>query len=180
VRIENLGTPDKIIAGFAPELFGVPLNEDDVLDTRVEQRGGVTYYFWWAGGRAAAAAVVAAQPAGLDCYRAAAAGCRAAVLAKGRHAARARPRWLVASPPAARSRPRALGHRPGAAPPAPPLPRRRQLKSHHLVAATAMRNRMFLLSVVASSRQWKKYQDKLVAIRDSFTVPEYVVPPLRD
>lgn len=26
VRIEELGGPDKIISGFAPELFGTPLN----------------------------------------------------------------------------------------------------------------------------------------------------------
>jgi hypothetical protein len=36
----------KLIFGFAPELFGVPLNEDDVLDTQVAKKGQLTYYEW--------------------------------------------------------------------------------------------------------------------------------------
>lgn len=46
VRIEELGPPDKIIAGFAPELFGAPLEQGDVTDTVVAKRGGLTYYTW--------------------------------------------------------------------------------------------------------------------------------------
>ncbi len=33
--IQALGTPDQLIAGFAPELYGGPLQEDDVLDMQV-------------------------------------------------------------------------------------------------------------------------------------------------
>lgn len=44
--MEFLGTPDKIIAGFGPELFGGPLYDDDVLDTKVYKKGNDTYYQW--------------------------------------------------------------------------------------------------------------------------------------
>lgn len=46
VSMEFLGEPDKIIAGFAPELFGAPLLEDDVIDTEVYKQGDMTYYQW--------------------------------------------------------------------------------------------------------------------------------------
>lgn len=46
VTLETLGPPDRLIDGFAPELFGVPLNEGDVLDTRVVDKDGVMYYQW--------------------------------------------------------------------------------------------------------------------------------------
>jgi hypothetical protein len=46
VNMEFLGSPDKIIAGFAPELFGVPLVDGDVLDTSVYKQGENTYYQW--------------------------------------------------------------------------------------------------------------------------------------
>ena len=49
VHIDELGAPDAIISGFAPELFGAPLNDGDVLDTDVSvDRGGtgLTYYRW--------------------------------------------------------------------------------------------------------------------------------------
>jgi hypothetical protein len=46
VRIEQLGEPDKIINGFAPELFGRPLDEGDVLDTNTTVKDGITYYEW--------------------------------------------------------------------------------------------------------------------------------------
>ncbi len=48
VTIEELGTPEKIIRGFAPELFGNPLEEDDILETRVLNKPGssITYYQW--------------------------------------------------------------------------------------------------------------------------------------
>ena len=49
VTIEELGTPDKIIAGFAPELFGHPLTSDeDVLETTTASKDGLTYYYWCA------------------------------------------------------------------------------------------------------------------------------------
>lgn len=46
VDMEFLGPPDKIIAGFAPELYGSPLNDGDVLDTKVYSKGGLMYYQW--------------------------------------------------------------------------------------------------------------------------------------
>eukprot|EP00889_Picochlorum_renovo_P003050 jgi/Picre1/30080/NNA_005451.t1 len=46
VTIENIGPPDKIIAGFAPELYGSPLKDDDVMETEVEVVDGLTYYRW--------------------------------------------------------------------------------------------------------------------------------------
>ena len=44
MRIEDLGPPDRIVAGFAPELYGTPLNDGDVLEQAVVPRGGLTYY----------------------------------------------------------------------------------------------------------------------------------------
>eukprot|EP00873_Tetraselmis_striata_P023051 jgi/Tetstr1/443315/TSEL_031330.t1 len=46
VSMEDIGSPDVIIAGFAPELWGQPLDEGDVLDTQVVERDGLTYYRW--------------------------------------------------------------------------------------------------------------------------------------
>ena len=46
LRIEGLGPPDRIIAGFAPEIFGKPLDEDSVTDTQVVSVNGMTYYRW--------------------------------------------------------------------------------------------------------------------------------------
>ena len=92
VRIEELGPPDKIIAGFAPELFGKPLDEDDVIATETATRGGLTYYFW-------------------------------------------------------------------------------ELKPHHLVAATAVGNRVFILSTTSNSRQWRKAEAELRVAQRSFYVP---------
>lgn len=47
MRIEALGPPDRIIAGFHPELFGVPLDEEDgVIRTDVIKKGDLTYYQW--------------------------------------------------------------------------------------------------------------------------------------
>lgn len=46
VRIDFLGTPEQIISGFAPEIFGTPLNEGDVLATEVVKKDGVPYYQW--------------------------------------------------------------------------------------------------------------------------------------
>lgn len=46
VTIEDIGKPESIIAGFAPELYGKPLDADDVIETEVVQDGGLTYYQW--------------------------------------------------------------------------------------------------------------------------------------
>ena len=92
VRIDFLGPPDQIIAGFAPEIFGNPLNEDDVIATQVVKKDGVPYYMW-------------------------------------------------------------------------------EVKPHYLVAATAVGNRLFLLVISANSRQWRKTEDQLRVIQQSFYVP---------
>ena len=42
VNMEFLGDPDKIIAGFTPELFGAPLVDGDVLDTKVYKQNDET------------------------------------------------------------------------------------------------------------------------------------------
>eukprot|EP00882_Tetradesmus_deserticola_P002227 GHRQ01002379.1.p1 GENE.GHRQ01002379.1~~GHRQ01002379.1.p1 ORF type:complete len:279 (+),score=108.63 GHRQ01002379.1:232-1068(+) len=46
VRITDLNKPENIISGFAPELFGRPLNDEDVLEQRVLQKQDVPYYEW--------------------------------------------------------------------------------------------------------------------------------------
>eukprot|EP00884_Botryococcus_braunii_P009125 jgi/Botrbrau1/18213/Bobra.53_1s0072.2 len=91
IRIEELGGPEKIISGFAPELFGSPLDDGDVLQTAVSAHDGLTYYSW-------------------------------------------------------------------------------ELKPHHLVAATAFKNRMFLIAMSANGRQWRKAADQLRYIQQSFRV----------
>lgn len=91
VDIEQIGPPDKIIAGFAPELYGKPLMEDDVIETAVVQDGGLTYYQW-------------------------------------------------------------------------------QVKPHHAVSATAVGNRVFILSTTSNSRQWRRAKDDLVQVQRSFRV----------
>lgn len=93
VTIEELGGPQKIITGFAPELIGRPLEDDDILDTKVEKdpATGLTYYLY-------------------------------------------------------------------------------EIKPHYLVAATAFKNRMFIMTIRASSIQWRKASDKLFTVRDTFRV----------
>lgn len=91
IDIQQIGPPDKIIAGFAPELYGKPLMDDDVLDTSVVEDGGLTYYQW-------------------------------------------------------------------------------QVKPHHLVSATAVGNRVFILSTTSNSRQWRKAKDDLLRVQKSFRV----------
>lgn len=98
LKIEDVGPPDKLIAGFAPELFGGPLNEEDVLSTETISKDGRSYYQW------------------------------------------------------------ALDFKQNARP-------------HHLVTATAVGNRVFLLSVSASARQWRFAEPKLRTIWESFYVP---------
>jgi hypothetical protein len=92
VRIDQLFTPEVAINGFAPELFGSPLNEEDVVATRTVDKGGVVYYQW-------------------------------------------------------------------------------EVKPHHLVAATAVGNRMFILSTTSNSRQWRKAEAQLREVQASFFVP---------
>jgi hypothetical protein len=46
VRITDLNKPENIISGFAPELFGRPLDDEDVLEQRVLDKQGVPYYEW--------------------------------------------------------------------------------------------------------------------------------------
>jgi hypothetical protein len=46
VRITDLNKPENIISGFAPELFGRPLDDEDVLEQRVLEKQGVPYYEW--------------------------------------------------------------------------------------------------------------------------------------
>lgn len=93
VRIDELGTPDIIIAGFAPEIFGAPLSDDDVLVTETAQIDGVTYYYW-------------------------------------------------------------------------------EVKPHHLVAATAVGNRLFMMVLNANGRQWRKAENNLRVMQKSFFVPK--------
>ncbi|KAK9832843.1 hypothetical protein WJX81_006562 [Elliptochloris bilobata] len=93
VTIEELGSPEKIIQGFAPELYGAPLSDGDVLDTQTERKGTLTYYQW-------------------------------------------------------------------------------ELKPHRLVAATAFRNRMFLIALDAKGGQWRKASEALRHIQRSFRVVE--------
>ncbi|KAF8064524.1 PPD4 [Scenedesmus sp. PABB004] len=93
VRIDQLNQPDAIISGFAPELFGRPLNEGDVLEQRETVKGGVKYYEW-------------------------------------------------------------------------------EVKPHNLVSATAVGNRVFIISIAAkSSRVWARAADTLRAMQASFFVP---------
>lgn len=93
VTLKDVGPPERVIAGFAPELFGKPLDEEDVLNTQVKtQDNGQLYYFY-------------------------------------------------------------------------------ELKPRRLVAMTAVRNRVFIITVAANSRQWKKHEDSLRVIQQSFKVP---------
>jgi len=44
----------------------------------------------------------------------------------------------------------------------------RELKPHRLVAATAYKNRVFLMALVANGRQWRKSQATLRKMQESF------------
>lgn len=102
VRIEAIGTPDTIVAGFAPELFGAPLQEGDTLETDVDKKGDLTYYTY------------------------------------------------VLKPPAGG---------PGG-----------NVGGRRLVAATAYKNRLFLLAASANPRQWRRAEAELRKIVKSFNV----------
>jgi hypothetical protein len=44
VKLEELIKPEQLIAGFAPELIGVPLQEGDVLSTATPRKNGLLFY----------------------------------------------------------------------------------------------------------------------------------------
>lgn len=46
----------------------------------------------------------------------------------------------------------------------------RELKPHRLVNATAYKNRVFLLALTANGRQWRKSEEKLKTIQQSFDI----------
>ncbi|PRW33039.1 domain-containing 4 [Chlorella sorokiniana] len=46
VNITDLSSPDNLIAGFAPELYGTPLIEDDILSAEVVEKDGLPYYVY--------------------------------------------------------------------------------------------------------------------------------------
>ena len=50
VRIEDIGPPEKVLNGFAPEILGGPVEDDDLLkeETMTKNLGGepLTYYIW--------------------------------------------------------------------------------------------------------------------------------------
>lgn len=43
---QDIGPPEKIIKGFAPELYKDPLEEEDIMEQYVEQHDGLDYYYW--------------------------------------------------------------------------------------------------------------------------------------
>jgi len=92
IRIDELGEPERIISGFAPELFGSPLVDGDILSVETVLKNGVPYYNY-------------------------------------------------------------------------------EVKPHHLVSATAVGNRLFILATSANSRQWRKGEAALRKAQQSFSVP---------
>ncbi|KAG2444064.1 hypothetical protein HYH02_009007 [Chlamydomonas schloesseri] len=93
VSLKDVGPPQRVIEGFGPELFGKPLDEDDVVATEVVNQDGGLYYKW-------------------------------------------------------------------------------ELKNRALVSATATKNRVFIITVTANARQWKKHSDDLRVIQQSFRVKQ--------
>jgi len=93
VIIEYLGTPEKIIKAFGPEIIGRPIEDEDILymDTTTDSSTGLTYYLF-------------------------------------------------------------------------------DIKPHFLISATAFKNRLFIMTIRASSIQWRKAQDKLYEVRNSFSI----------
>lgn len=53
----------------------------------------------------------------------------------------------------------------------PPNATRRRTKPYNLVSATALRNRVFILTLSSSARQFKKHEADLRVIQESFFVP---------
>jgi hypothetical protein len=91
VRIEDVAPPERIIDGFALEIFGGPLTEGDVLQQEVNNIDGLTYYSW-------------------------------------------------------------------------------EVKPHRLVTATAVKNRLILMSIQANSRQWRKAREPLLHMWKSLRI----------
>ncbi|KAG2497548.1 hypothetical protein HYH03_004295 [Edaphochlamys debaryana] len=92
VTLKEIGDPQRVIEGFAPELYGAPLNDGEVLDSsfKTQEDGGLYYYY--------------------------------------------------------------------------------DLSKNRLVSATATKNRVFIITISATSRQFKKHADELRAIQQSFRV----------
>jgi len=47
IQIKDIGNSDKLIEGFAPELFGAPLEDGDVLSSDTFSKKNITYYTWF-------------------------------------------------------------------------------------------------------------------------------------
>jgi hypothetical protein len=45
--LQQIGSPEKIIRGFAPELYKEPLEDDAILEQFTEEHGGLLYYYWY-------------------------------------------------------------------------------------------------------------------------------------
>jgi len=99
ITIEELGTPERIIKGFAPELFGKPKEDEDIYEMTTTTKGPLTYYLW-------------------------------------------------------------------------------RVKPYFLATATAVGNRIFILTVSSSARQWKKHEADLRKIQESFFVPSFNKAPV--
>ncbi len=46
IRIEDIGSPEKLLEGFAPEILGGPVEEEDLTVQSTMEKGGLTYYVW--------------------------------------------------------------------------------------------------------------------------------------
>lgn len=46
VRIEDIGSPEKVLNGFAPEILGGPVDEDDIVNQETYSKGPLQYYIW--------------------------------------------------------------------------------------------------------------------------------------
>lgn len=46
VKIEDIGPPMKLIQGFGPELFGKPIDDEDIIKTETDSINGLTYYYF--------------------------------------------------------------------------------------------------------------------------------------
>merc|ERR1711937_46781 len=91
VRIEDIGPPEKILNGFAPEILGGPVEDDDELVQTTFTKQPLTYYVW-------------------------------------------------------------------------------ETKKHELITATAFKNRVFIMAVKASGRQWRAAKESLHTMQKSFSV----------
>ncbi|KAL6770662.1 CGL30 [Auxenochlorella protothecoides x Auxenochlorella symbiontica] len=92
VTLSDIGSPEKVLTGFAPEITGSPISEEDVIRAATETKDGIPYYQW-------------------------------------------------------------------------------DVKPHVLVSATAVGNRVFLLTITANGRQWRRAAPRLRRMQQSFYVP---------